>query len=142
MTLFCKTNKSRYAAKQKRNNRFRGKRLFTSNEKAINTILTVLSSLTLSEKQFEIESKCNNGYKNINKLLLIVLFPFFDVQVAWQSKQSMLFSILGCGKDVFYRLINDFSIPWWEISFNLFMQLIGKTGARKGRGCSAMHIAL
>lgn len=51
-------------------NRFRSK-------KAINTILTVLGSLTLSEKQFVIESKCNNRFKNINKLILLVLFPFF-----------------------------------------------------------------
>lgn len=36
------------------------KDFFTSSEKAINTILTILSSLTLSEKQIGLLSKCNN----------------------------------------------------------------------------------
>jgi len=106
------------------------KDFFTTSEKAIHTILTILSSLTLSEKQFGIESKCNNGYKNINKLLLIVLFPFFDVKDAWSYGQSCLYPTIRCGKDVFYRLMNDFSIPWRKISYKLSMQLIGKTAAR------------
>lgn len=108
------------------------KDFFTSSEKAIHTILTVLSSLTLSEKQFGIESSCNNGYKNINKLLLLVLFPFFDVKDAWRYGQSALYPVLSCGKDVFYRLMNDFNIPWRKISYKLSIQLIGKTLARSG----------
>ncbi|MFH2142789.1 MAG: hypothetical protein ABIJ97_10220 [Bacteroidota bacterium] len=58
------------------------KDFFISSEKAINTILNILSSLTFSEQQFGIESKCNNDYKNINKLLLVILFPFFEVKDA------------------------------------------------------------
>ncbi len=114
------------------------KGFFTSSEKAINTILTVLSSLTLSEKQFGIESKCNNGVKNINKLLLLVLFPFFDVKDAWHYGQSSLFPILSCGKDVFYRLTNDFNIPWRKISYKLSMQMINKTSARSEESINAM----
>lgn len=48
------------------------KDFFTSSEKAIYTVLTILSSLTLSEKQLGIDSKCNNKFKNINKLLLCI----------------------------------------------------------------------
>ena len=109
------------------------KDFFTTSEKAIHTILTVLGSLTLSEKQFGIESKCNNGFKNINKLLLLVLFPFFDINSAWRYGQSCLFPVLSCGKDVFYRLTNDFDIPWRKISYKLSMQMIGKhrPGAKK-----------
>jgi len=106
------------------------KDFFTTSEKAIHTILTVLGSLTLSEKQFGIGSKCNNGFKNINKLLLLVLFPFFDINSAWRYGQSSLFPVLSCGKDVFYRLTNDFDIPWRKISYKLSMQMIGKTSAR------------
>jgi len=40
------------------------KNFFTTSEKAINTILSVLSSLTLSEKQFEIERKSNKEFEN------------------------------------------------------------------------------
>jgi hypothetical protein len=87
------------------------KDFFTSSEKAINTILTVLSSLTLSEKQIGLLSKCNNEYRNINKFLLIILFPFFDIQDVWHYKNSSLYATFGWGKDVFYRLLNDSSIP-------------------------------
>ena len=114
------------------------KDFFTTSEKAINTILTVLSSLTLSEKQFGIESKCNNSYKNINKLLLVVLFPFFDVKDAWSYGQSCLFPTFRCGKDVFYRLMNDFSIPWRKICYKVSMQLVGKTAARSEQNNGTM----
>lgn len=106
------------------------KDFFTSSEKAIHTILTILSSLTLSEKQFGIESKSNNKHKNINKLLLVVMFPFFEVKDAWHYGQSTLYPAFSCGKDIFYRLMNDFTIPWRRISYKLTLQMIGKTSAR------------
>ena len=106
------------------------KDFFTSSEKAINTILTVLSSLTLSEKQIGLLSKSNNEYKNINKFLLIILFPFFDIQNAWHYKNSSLYGTFSYGKDVFYRLLNDSLIPWRKISYKLSMQLIGKTSSK------------
>lgn len=106
------------------------KDFFTSSEKAINTILTVLSSLTLSEKQIGLLSKSNNEYKNINKFLLIIMFPFFDIQDAWHYRSSSLYATFGLGKDVFYRFLNDSLIPWRKISYKLSMQLIGKTSIK------------
>jgi len=110
------------------------KDFFTSSEKAIYSVLTILSSLTLSEKHLGIESKCNNKHKNINKLLLVVMFPFFEVKDSWHYGQSILFPAFRCGKDVFYRLLNDFSIPWRKISYKLTMQLIGKTTDKNKEG--------
>lgn len=110
------------------------KDFFTSSEKALHTILELLSSLTLSEKRLGIESKCNNVYQNINKLLLVVLFPFFEVKDAWGYSQSGLYPALRCGRDVFYRLMNDFTIPWRKVSYKLTMQLIGKTSERSSPG--------
>ncbi|MCD6090474.1 MAG: transposase, partial [Bacteroidales bacterium] len=75
-------------------------------------------------------SKSNNEYKNINKFLLIILFPFFDIQNAWHYKNSSLYGTFSCGKDVFYRLLNDSLIPWRKISYKLSMQLIGKTSSK------------
>ena len=106
------------------------KNFFTSSEKAINTILTVLSSLTLSEKQIGLKSKSNNEYRNINKFLLITLFPFFDIQDAWHYRDSSLYATFGWGKDVFYRLLNDSLIPWRKLSYKISMQLIGKTSSK------------
>ena len=106
------------------------KDFFTLSEKAINTILTVLSSLTLSEKQIGLKSKSNNEYRNINKFLLITLFPFFDIQDAWHYRDSSLYATFGWGKDVFYRLLNDSLIPWRKLSYKISMQLIGKTSSK------------
>jgi hypothetical protein len=114
------------------------KDFFTSSEKALHTILNLLSSLTLSEKQFGIESKSNNTYQNINKLLLIVLFPFFEVKDAWGYCQSGLYPVLRCGKDVFYRLMDDFNIHWRKISYKFTMKLIRKTSDRSGTGNSTV----
>ena len=91
---------------------------FTSSEKAINTILIITRSLTISEKQIQIglESKCNNEFKNINKLLILLMFPFFDVPDAWNYSKSVLYPVFSCRKDVFYRLRNSDFINWRKIS--------------------------
>jgi predicted nucleic acid-binding protein len=67
------------------------KDFFTSSEKAIYTVLTILSSLTLSEKHLGIESKSNNKHKNINKVLLVMLFLFFEIKDSWHYGQSSLY---------------------------------------------------
>ncbi|MFA9389632.1 MAG: transposase [Prolixibacteraceae bacterium] len=103
------------------------KDFFTGSEKAINTVLNILGSLTLSEKQFGIESACNNRHQNINKLLLLILFPFIEIKDAWQYGCSTLYPLVSCSKDVFYRLINNTDVIWRKISFKLSMQLIAKT---------------
>ena len=107
------------------------KDFFTSSEKAIQTLLTILSSLTLSEKQTGLESKSNNQVKNINKLLLLLVFPFFGIKDAWHYKDSPLYPVLSHGKDIFYRLLNDSSVNWRKISYKLNRQIIGRAQTYK-----------
>jgi hypothetical protein len=103
------------------------KEFFTSSEKSINTILGILSSLTLSEKQLDFASKPNNEVKNITKLFLLLLFPFFKVQDVWHFQTSNLYPIFQHGKDMLYRFLNESSINWRKVSYRLTMQLIAKT---------------
>lgn len=110
------------------------KDFFTSSEKAIYTVLTILSSLTLSEKYLGLESKSNNKHRNINKLLLVVMFPFFEVRDSWHYGKSSLYPAFRCGKDIFYRLLNDFNIPWRKICYKLNMQLISKAVDKNREG--------
>lgn len=100
------------------------KEFFASSEKAIFTIFEKMSSLTLSEKQFQIESNCNNRYKNIEKLMLIILYPFFSIGNSSQYISSSLHPFMQCGKDVFYRFINNPSICWRNIHYKISKQLI------------------
>ncbi len=100
---------------------------FTTSEKAINSIFTIIRSLTISEKKMGIECKYNNVYKNSDKLVLLLLFSVFDIQDVWHYKQSSLYHVLACKKDVFYRLLNDSCINWRKIAYRINIKLIHKT---------------
>lgn len=100
------------------------KNFFTSSEKAVNTIFTLLDSLSLSERRLKIQSKSNNEISNINKLFLLLLFPFFDIKDAWHYRNSTLFQVYGFGKDLFYRFMNDSIIDWRYLSYKINMLLI------------------
>ncbi|MFH2143172.1 MAG: transposase [Bacteroidota bacterium] len=96
---------------------------FTTSEKAINTILTITRSLKLSDRQIEFESKCNNEFRNIDKLIILLLFPFFDVSTVWMHTNSMLYPVFSCSKDVFYRLLNNSFVQWRKLSYTIFSRL-------------------
>ncbi|PZX11859.1 DDE superfamily endonuclease [Breznakibacter xylanolyticus] len=99
---------------------------FTSSEKAMDTIFTTIRSLTFSDTKFGFSQACNHKYTNHGKLALLLLFPFFEVKTSWHYSNSGLSRILYCGKDVFYRLLNDSSINWRNLAYSLNMQLIRK----------------
>ena len=103
---------------------------FTSSEKAVHIILTIIRSLRLTEKQIEIESKCNNEFKTIDKLLILLMFPFFDISNSWLYKQSSLYPMFSCGKDVFYRISNNSFINWRKMSYSIFFQLLKKVESK------------
>jgi hypothetical protein len=88
------------------------KDFFTTSEKAINTLFTVMSSLTISDRLLREKDKPNSRYSGKNKLFLLLLFPFFEIKDASHYPESALHRILKCGKDVFYRFINDSHLPW------------------------------
>lgn len=102
------------------------KDFFTTSEKAIETILSFMSSLTFSDKQFGFSQAVNLRYQNYSKFVLLILFPFFDIQDASHYYESALFKYIRCGKDIFYRFINDSMIDWRKFAYSLNMQLIRK----------------
>jgi hypothetical protein len=99
---------------------------FTSSEKAMETIFSFLRSLTFSDKRFGFPQADNQKYSNPSKLVLLLLFPFFEIKTSWHYADSSLYRFLSCGKDVFYRLLNDTRIDWRNLSYCLNMQLIRK----------------
>ena len=99
---------------------------FTSSEKAMETIFSFMRSLTFSDKKLGFSCANNLKFSNHNKLALLLLFPFFEIKTSWNYADSALFRLLSCGKDVFYRLMNDSSIDWRSLSYSLTMQLIRK----------------
>lgn len=105
---------------------------FTSSEKAIGAILSTYGAIRVCAIESHLDDKCNNMYKNINKLFLLLLFPFFDVANPSRHKQGVLYPAMRCGKDAFYRLMNNSLIDWRRIGYQMTLQLIGK--ARAGSG--------
>jgi len=102
------------------------KNFFTSSEKAMETILGFIRSLTFSDKRFGFPQANNLQYSNHNKLVLLLLFPFFEIKTSWHYADSALYRFLSCGKDIFYRLMNDASIDWRNLAYKVNMQLISK----------------
>src|SRR5690554_5257715 len=103
------------------------KDFFTLSEKAMETIFSFISSLTFLDKKYGFSKADNLKYTNHSKLVLLLLFPFFEVKTAWHYADSPLYQFLSCGKDVFYRLLNDTRIDWRNLSYSITMQLIRKT---------------
>lgn len=99
---------------------------FTSSEKAMETIFSFIRSLTFSDKRLGFPQASNLKYSNHNKLALLLLFPFFEIKTSWHYADSALYRFLSCGKDVFYRFMNDCAVDWRNLSYSLNMQLIRK----------------
>jgi len=109
---------------------------FATSEKAIEAIFSLICSLTFSDKRFGFAQANNLKFSNRNKLILLLLFPFFDIKTTWQYADSVLYRFLSCGKDVFYRLINDSSIDWRSFAYSLTMSLIRKVDNNSESGTS------
>lgn len=103
------------------------KGFFTTSEKAIVSIFRVLHSIQVSEKLFFKNDACNVKYRSVDKLTLLLLFPFFEIKDASHFGGSALFKIISCGKDVFYRMLNDSNIDWRSISYRLNLRLLKTT---------------
>jgi len=99
------------------------KDFFTTSEKAIVSIFRVLHSMHVSDKLFFKNDACNVKYRSADKLTLLLLFPFFEIKDASHFGGSALYKFISCGKDVFYRMLNDSSIDWRSISYKLNLRL-------------------
>lgn len=108
---------------------------FTTSEKAMETVFRLIRSLKFSDKKFGFSQASNLEYSSYSKLVLLLLFPFFDIKSTWYYSESSLYKLFSCGKDIFYRLINNTLIDWRGFAYSLTMQLIRKT-ANNSEECS------
>lgn len=108
------------------------KTFFTSEQKALDCIFKTISSFSLSSCKFIKTEHPNNQYQNHDKLILLLLFPFFSVKDASHFKSSSLFKILSCGKDVFYRLLNCENMDWRRLGYSINKQLFKQIKSRTG----------
>lgn len=106
---------------------------FTTSEKAISSIFRVLHSMSVSETLFFKNDACNVKYRSLDKLTLLLLFPFFEIKDASHFAGSALYKMISCGKDVFYRMLNDSNIDWRSIAYKLTITLLKTTAVKSER---------
>ena len=102
------------------------KNYFNSDEKTVQTLLTELSFLKISNHLFDGIDKVNTKYKGKQKLILLLLFPIFAVKDISFYLYSPLYQLYKCGKDVFYEFLNHPFFNWRKLSFKINKQLISK----------------
>jgi hypothetical protein len=83
------------------------KNYFGSNEKSIQTLFTEFRSLKISDKIFQSVDKPNTQYTCFQKFIFLILFPLFEIKDISHYDGSSLYPLFKCGKDVFYRFIEE-----------------------------------
>lgn len=103
----------------------------TAENKAINQIMAVVSTIRLQEKQIGISKKPNCKYTVLHVFHLLLLFPFFSVKNAYHFSDSGLSQLFKAEKDLFYRFMSDDNIKWRNLLYAINLQLITKLAVRK-----------
>jgi len=109
---------------------------------AINAIMGIAQHLKISEKSLSMESSDNCKFTRLMIFQLLLLFPFFMVKNAFHYSDSILFKVLSCKKDVFYRFISNGSLDWRKILYRINTQLIGKVSVRSDSHSSKDPVCL
>jgi hypothetical protein len=97
---------------------------FSSSEKIFQTLFTELRSLKISDKSFQSVNKVNSQYTGYQKFILLILFPLFSIKDISHYRESALYQTVKCGKDVFYRFINNCDFSWRKLSYQVNLRLL------------------
>ena len=100
---------------------------FTSEEKAFNAIVTLLDCLTpILSNIFKPMDKINTQHHGVEKMLMLLLFPFFKVNHTINYQKHISPKLFDGGKDLFYRLLKNENILWRRLLYKTAICLIGK----------------
>ena len=111
-----------------------------SGNDAAKSILNVLESLVVLNKTVGPVKKYNCKFTNRQILVLVILFPFYLVKDAYSYVKSDLGRVFKCGKDMFYRFMNDGRVDWRKIVYSIAKQLWRKID--RGTGCKERTFCL
>jgi hypothetical protein len=110
--------------------------------KAISAIMDTSKHLKLSAKTLCMESRDNCTYTRLQVFQLLLLFPLFMVKNAFHYTDSMLFKVLPCHKDVFYRFMENGSLDWRKILYRINTQILEKIIVREDSHSSKDPVCL
>jgi hypothetical protein len=84
----------------------------------------VLRSLKISDRQFRSVDKINSQHIGVQKFILLILFPLFEIKDISHYSQSAIYQIYKCGKDTFYRFLNNPLFDWRKFAYQINKRLI------------------
>ena len=96
-----------------------------NSEKAMNEIVSTVEALKVDDRSMGTESKANSRVRLSDKLLIVLLFPFFRVANISHYAGSRLSALCqpGC-KDMFYEMQNSPFIDWRSLLYILSRRMI------------------
>lgn len=77
----------------------------------------------MTDRGLGLHTRCNAAHSSSKKLVLLVLFPIFNIANPSNYVRSQLAGITTAGKDLFYRLLNSEKIDWRNINYKVFGRL-------------------
>ena len=95
---------------------------------AMTAILNVIQGLCFSDRQVDLQTSRNATAKTSDKLLLLLLFPMFEIKNAYSYCSSRLYPIYRYGKDMFYRIQNSTAMDWRSVNYVITRNLINRAG--------------
>ena len=92
--------------------------------------MDIVRNLRISSKSLSLESNANCKFTRLQVFELLLVFPLFMVKNAFHYSEFILFKVLSCKKDVFYRFMANGSFDWRKILNRINFQLIGEIAVR------------
>ena len=103
------------------------KDFFTSDEKAVNSLITLLQSVSFSLSDiFKSVDKNNSQYSGMQKLIILLFFLFFEIKNSSVYQKSSLYNVFSGGKDLFYRMLNNPNMSWRRLLYRINIRLLKK----------------
>lgn len=104
-----------------------------NSENAMNDIVSTIEALKLDDKSMGTKSKANSRMRLSDKLMIVLLFPFFRVANISHYVGSRLSALCqpGC-KDMFYEMQNSPFIDWRSLLYILTRRMIRRAMRESG----------
>jgi hypothetical protein len=97
---------------------------FTEKEKIFQTLLSIVQSLKISDKNFTNIDKVNTRYSGFMKFVLLILFPLFEIKDISHLQVSYLGKKFECKKDVFYEFLKNNNFCWRKFGYQTNRRLL------------------
>ena len=111
-----------------------------NNENAMNDIVNTIEALKVDDRSMGTKSKANSRVKLSDKLVIVLLFPFFSVANISHYVGSKLSALCqpGC-KDMFYEMQNSPFIDWRSLLYILTRRMIRRASYESSTGKEAVR---